>query len=235
MLVEKILEQKYEKLFRKLHKCVNHRRFLTECLESKVYPKFTRIASNVVKQLSLNPGQIYKMRSKQIEKALEIQSETEKKLKSEIFHIHSILCSFIQHKTLKLKIKNIENRVVDLEKLNDYKRSQKLKRLKNHLTEHIFNKVKIENLTNKIIPYKEEKFLQFGLKHGVGGSSNKFQNLNKMETLFNRWLYYAQSIKLDIFKINEVRSLLYLEFQKLNTCNSETSGPLRVKKLFEFK
>ena len=182
-----------------------------------------------MKQLSLTRGQIFKMRSKQLQNALELQNKNEKSINLHLYHIFSILSSLIHHKTLALKMKNIENRVIDREKLNDYKRNQKLKRLKTHTTEHIFNKIEIRNFTNKTIPHNVEKFLQLGLKHGIGGNSNKFTNLNKMEGLFSRWLYYAQSIELNIFKINEIKSLLYLEFEKLNTCNTNTLGAQELK------
>ena len=123
MLEEKTLEWKYEKLFQKLHRCVGHKKFLTECLEFKLYPKFTRIVANVVKQLSLTRGQIFKMRSKQLQNALELQNKNEKSINLHLYHIFSILSSLIHHKTLALKMKNIVNRVIDREKLNPWKLS----------------------------------------------------------------------------------------------------------------
>jgi hypothetical protein len=91
--------------------------------------------------------------------------------------------------------------------------------------------INIINLTknNKTIPSHIKKILSLGIKNPIGGRAHKNNILNKIEAFYTSWLKYAHKLQIDIFKIAEFRSLIFLETQKLNKCTTSTNDAKKLK------
>ena len=214
--------KKYERLLRRLHKSDGHVQFLTECSKGSLLPNFTYIAASTVSQLNLKKNEISRYRIRQLDEKLAEQLENNYEIKYELNFTFSILSTLIHHSILKGHINNISNKVKFLEKKNDKRRQRKLELLKKNskipnLNTQDYAKAKIINFTrnNVEILVKIKQMLELGIKHPIGGISDKTQILHKNEILFSHWLNFAQKTKISNFKIAEIRALLTLEMQKL--------------------
>ena len=91
--------------------------------------------------------------------------------------------------------------------------------------------INIINFTknNKKIPENIKKVLSLGLKNAIGGTPFKNDILNHTDALYTKWLKYAHDLKIDYFRIAEVRSLIFLEMQNLNKCITPSTAAKDLK------
>ena len=114
------------------------------------------------------------------------------------------------------------SRIQNIEKNNHDKRNLKIKNLKGN-NEMEYAQINIINLSEIEIPEHIKKILSQGISAPCGGVPNKNSIHGKFENFFNEWVEYAQSINLDLLKITEIKSLLFLQFLKFSKCASSNS------------
>ena len=143
------------------------------------------------------------------------------------------MSTLIHHSDLNPIINNLKSKVRIKENHNCKRRQKKLDFLLKNVTTENYAKISITNFTkeNVVIPEKINRISELGIKHPVGGIGNKNLILHKNENLFSHWLAYAQKLEIDSFKIAKIRSLVELEMQKLNNCNTPNTNGKDVKKI----
>jgi hypothetical protein len=154
--MKEILQKKYEKLFRRLHKSNGHLRFLTECSKKKITPNFTIISAQTVSQLNLNKSQITKHRLSQLQRKLDEQIEINQNLTFELNHTYTLLSTLIHHTDLKIIINFLISKVYKKEKSNDQRRDRKLSFLLKNFKSDDYAKISIVNFTKNNIKIPEK-------------------------------------------------------------------------------
>ena len=86
--------------------------------------------------------------------------------------------------------------------------------------------VLIHNLSEITLPENISKILMKGIHQPVGGRTNKNSILTQFEGLFDSWQKHALKQHLDIFKMTEIRSEIFLEFTKLVKCTTKNDGDI---------
>ena len=132
------------------------------------------------------------------------------------------MLSFFTAPELNKKTSIINTKIENAENSNNVKRDDKLKKLRgdtvtNHAT------VSIHNFTNTEIPPKIKKCLELGIESPIGGIPRKNSVHAKFEQFFSDWSSHALDQGLDLLKITEVKSLLFLEFLKFTNCTTPNS------------
>ena len=213
---ENTLLKEYEAILRKFHKTEKHLDFLTNCNKEKILPKFTTIPRKVKESLDLNNHQVKKYREKKLHKAINEKNLLLSELKLKLTELFSRLLNFFTQYELNQKTSIFNSRISKTEKMADAKRELKLKKLRDQNFNTVHAKVTIHNFTDIIIPPNIEKILELGIHAAIGGHAQKNTILTKFENFFKEWTNHAQSINLDMLKITEIKSLLFLEFFKIH-------------------
>ena len=122
--MKEILQRRYEKNFRRLHRTGGHKHFLTECIKSETLPKFTWIQPQIIKQLNLSSSQVKNYRFDQLQRTLEDQIEKYEFLKNDLNHTTSILSTLIHHSDLTVFLETTKLKIYNSEKINDSRRNR---------------------------------------------------------------------------------------------------------------
>ena len=114
----------------------------------------------------------------------------------------------------------MHSRIVQSEKENDDRRDYKLKRLINPSNNYNDPNIEVFNYSSQDIPENILSILKRGIFNGVGGYNKKTAVLAKFNSFFSSWKKHAEKKNINFFKINKIRSQIFLEFEKF--CNSTT-------------
>ena len=108
-------------------------------------------------------------------------------------------------------------------------KNPKLKKSKIEKSKIEHEKIQIRNFSNKEIPQEIIEILSLGLDHPVGGIPRKNTILNQFELFFSQWSEYAHNNEIDLIKVTEIKSLLFLEFLKFCNCSSDMTNITKLK------
>ena len=202
-----------ENFMRKIHKNKQHINFLETCLYKDALPNFTLLPQQTINKLKLNIHQIKQYRTNILIDALTNQN--------------SNLIYFSQHyENISLKFQRTNNdfrkilailhsRIVQSEKENDDRRDYKLKRLINPTNNYNDPNIEVFNYSSQDIPENILSILKRGIFNGVGGYNKKTAVLAKFEYFFTSWKKHAEKKNINFFKINKIRSQIFLEFENI--------------------
>ena len=232
-MTETQVRNQYRYTLQKIHKCNEHRHFLNQCLEFNLLPFFTRISAKILGQLNLQYADIQHIRRRNLENALIKQNSNLSDLSDTLEKIRSQFRNFASDSDINLVTNIFKNQIIKIECQNDTKRSKKLEKLKNEKIKNPnfedYAKVEILNSSNKNIPDDILHILELGPDSAIGGVPKKTTILSEFELFFSTWSKYAAEIGLDLIKITEIKSLLFLEFLNFTKCTSDTKNVKRLR------
>ena len=230
------LVRKLRKQLQKKHRCEKNLDFLSQCISEDLFPAFTRVTKQVEHTLNLSATEVRKHRKKKLEKALLSQNEFLFTTNTNITEIISKLGKFMSDSEIKKSTSISTNQILKWEKNRDETRVKKLEKLRNlnqKVENENFVKVKVHNFTKKQIPVEICDILSIGLDTAVGGIPRRNNILTKFELFFSAWVKHAVDRDLDLLKITEIKSLLYLEFLKFCKCATNSEKVTKLKKFLK--
>ena len=138
---------------------------------------------------------------------------------------------------IKKMLSIFTNQISKWEKNNDETRLKKLENLRNtnpkNNTIENFVRVEVHNFSKKQIPSDIIDILSIGLDQAVGGIPRRNNILSKFELFYSAWVKHAVDRDLDLIKITEIKSLLYLEFLKFSKCATNSDKIPKLKKFLK--
>ena len=231
------LVTEYRSQLQRKHKCKEHISFLTECQNANLLPHFTRIPKKAKISLKLSVNQIRIHQQKRLKNALESQNKYLYIINDRITILVTKLGKFMTDAEIKKQSSIFLNQITKFEKYNDDVRLKKLEKLKTENCKEINNdnfvKVDVINYSKKQIPSEIINILSMGLDTAIGGIPRRNNILSKFESFYSSWARHAVISGLDLIKITEIKSLLYLEFLKFCQCSTDSKKASTLKKFLK--
>lgn len=227
------LTKNYRFELQRKHKTEQHISFLSKCLEDGLLPNFTRLPHDAQESLNLKFHEVQKFRHKKLENELINQNNNLFFINDKISYLLHTLGLYYPESEIRELTIIFQNQVLKVENLNDENRAKKLENLKSEKfnINKNFVPVKVHNFTEKIIPTDIIDILSTGLDTPIGGIPRRNAILTQFELFYSEFARHAITENIDLIKICEIKSLLYLEFLKFCKCSSDTE---KVKKLKKF-
>ena len=94
-------------------------------------PNFTRISHKIIEQLKLNYHAIIQIRTRNLEKALNVQNNNFSDLSDKLENLRSQLTNFIPSCEIDQISSIFKNQIIKIETFNDTRRAKKMEKLKN--------------------------------------------------------------------------------------------------------
>ena len=233
MMTETSLYREIEYYTWKIHKEQQHLKFLDNCKKEDILPKFCQISQPTYKRLHLKPQNSLKIQNNIFNS--EYQKHTLNLASYQNYLNYYFQISLRTNPNANKTFSILKSRVEISESSNDKIRNLKFEKLLKTKTNKISPPtILIHNLTDIVIPEKIENILLQGIHQPVGGRTNRNLILTKFEDFFESWRTHAEKYNLDVFKITQVRSELYLEFCKLVKCTTKNDSD-ELRKFLDFQ
>ncbi|CBY30968.1 unnamed protein product, partial [Oikopleura dioica] len=214
---EKIVRQK-----RKIHRCREHCKFLTDCISNDICPAFTRFTPQQLSLVNWSPRILHSKRINRVKLAL---AEQEQKLNSLLLTLSNMISSltlFFPNMNISPFLKTCDREVRIIERTADVNRREKFKKLKKDKKQN-FTKVDIINESETILPPEITEILSKGANNALGGTPNVYNMLAHFEKFYQRWAKHAYAEGLDTLSVLEVKHKLDCEFHALRKTFTKSS------------
>ena len=163
---------------RKKHRLEKSQEFLSKCENDRIFPKFTKLSENVIKQAKLRRKEINLRQQENLHKAFNFNCYKLKSIVKIINQLRSKLNNEIGSTHSKRLHASAVNFVINCEKPNDTKRDLKLKKLLSSF-EYKTDRITIYDEARIELPPDIIEILSQGLDRPIGGSPNKDLNTCK--------------------------------------------------------
>ena len=203
----------------KRHKVAQHINFLDNCRNNDIFSKFCQIPQHTSKRLLLQPQNSLRIQQRIFDSACNTHIYNFTHYEHKLNSLYQIVSKNNQNASKLFSI--FKSKIQKSEFLNDRIRHQKFENLLKTKSQTFYvPTVQIHNLSDITLPENIHKILLKGIHQPVGGRTNRNAILTQFEGFFDSWKNYALSLNLDIYKITQIRSQLYLEFTKLVKCTT---------------
>jgi len=213
----KIVRQK-----RKIHRCKEHIRFLSDCITNELCPNFTRFTPEQLSLVNWSPRTLQMKRIERVKLAL---AEQEQKLNTFLLTLSNLI-STLTHSFPNINLRSFlstcDREVKINQKLDDIKRREKFSKLKKSKNSN-FTKVTVINESDVTLPPEILEILSKGTNHALGGTPNVYNMLAHFEKFYQRWADHAKSEGMDTLSMLEIKHKLDIEFHSLRKTYTKSS------------
>ena len=166
-------KEKFVRQKRKIHRCREHCKFLTDCISNDICPAFTRFTPQQLSLVNWSPRILHSKRIERVKLAL---AEQEQKLDTFSLTLSNMISSLTQsfpNMNISPFLKSCDREVKISQRTDDVNRREKFKKLKKQKIEN-YTKVNIINESETILPPEIAEILSKGANNALGGTPNVY-------------------------------------------------------------